>query len=129
MREVNVEQLKSGDLITVVWSDAWEDRGKLPIKPEDYDYLWVEFGVIYLYTQGRIKKHLILAYNKPPGDIREWTYTAIPTDLVVQVYLLAPKYLEKVLPGVLQKLLRKVKVRVPKRLNPLKHLTGSVKIK
>ena len=128
MKEVKLEELKSGDLVTVVWSDAWEDRGKLPVKPEDYDQLWVEFGVIYLYTQGRVRKHLILAYNKPPGDVREWSYTAIPTDLIVQVFLLESKYLEIVLPGVLKKLLREVKVTVPKKLNPHKYLTGSVKI-
>lgn len=128
MREVKVEKLRPGDLVTVIWADAWESKGELPIKPEDYDAIWVEFGVIYLYTQGRMKKHLVLAYSKAPGDIRDWNITAIPIDLVIKIYRLSPRHLQKVLPGILKKLQQAVKVAVPRRLNPAKYFGGCVKI-
>lgn len=114
MREVNLSDLKPGDLVGLDWSDAWSDRG-VPLRQKDYDMIWHEVG-IFLYFAGRRTKHIILAYNKAPGSIEEWTITAIPTSLVKRVFLVERKYIQQVLPGVLRKLKKKVRFKVPQKL-------------
>jgi len=113
MREVTLEDLKPGDLVGLDWADAWQDRG-ISLREEDYDMLWHEVGV-FLYFAGRKTKHLVLAYNKAPGSVEEWTITAIPVSLVKRVLLIERSYIQQVLPGVLEKLLRKVRFKVPRK--------------
>jgi hypothetical protein len=34
-----------------------------------------------------VKPHLVCGYAKPPGEALEWKFTSIPTNLVLDVYL------------------------------------------
>lgn len=115
MKEIRLEDLQGGDLIGLDWADAWQNRG-VPIRQIEYDMLWHEVG-IFLYFAGIRTKHVVLAYNKAPGFIEEWTITAIPCSIVLRVLLIERGYLQQVLPGVLEKLRRKVKFTVPKKSN------------
>jgi hypothetical protein len=114
MEEVKIEDLKPGDLIGISWSDAWE-ADRVPLSEKAYDVIWHEWGV-FLFTRGRRQKHLVMAYAKKPGDITDWNFTAIPTNLVARIVLVQPKFLQKFLPGILEKLLKKAKVTYPRRL-------------
>lgn len=115
MKEIRLEELQGGDLIGLDWADAWQNRG-VPVKQEDYDMPWHEVGM-FLYFAGSRTKHVVLAYNKAPGNIEEWTITAIPCSLVLRILLIERGYLQQVMPGVLEKLRRKVKFTVPKKSN------------
>ncbi len=123
MREVGIGSLKPGDLIGLDWADAWQD-GRVPLEVEEYDFIWHEVG-IFLYFAGSKTKHLVLAYNKAPGTIEEWTVTAIPVSLVKRVLLIERGYAEKVLPGLLRKLGKKVRFKIPKRM---RHNPDCVKV-
>ena len=113
MREVATESLKPGDLVGLDWADAWKD-GKVPLEVEEYDLIWHEVG-IFLYFAGTHTKHLILAYSKAPGEVEEWTVTAIPVSLIKRVLLIERGYAEKALPGILEKLRNKVRFNIPTR--------------
>ncbi|HEX69298.1 MAG TPA: hypothetical protein ENG10_03270 [Candidatus Bathyarchaeota archaeon] len=119
MEKVKIEDLKPGDLIYIAWSDAWE-ADKIPLSNKDYDAVWHEWGV-FLFIRGRRKRHLIMAYNKKPGDITQWDFTAIPTDLILEVQRIQPHFLQKILPGLIEKLLSKANSTVPKRLSQNKN--------
>ena len=119
MEKVKIEDLKPGDLIYIAWSDAWE-ADKIPLSNKDYDAVWHEWGV-FLFIRGRRKRHLIMAYNKKPGDITQWDFTAIPTDLILEVQRIQPHFLQKILPSLIEKLLSKANSTVPKRLSQNKN--------
>ena len=114
MENVKIEDLRPGDLIYIAWSDAWE-ADKIPLNNRDYDAVWHEWGV-FLFIRGRKKRHLVMAYNKKPGDITQWDFTAIPTDLILKVKRIQPRFLQTILPGLIEKLLSKANSTVPKRL-------------
>lgn len=114
MEEAKLEDLKPGDLIGISWSDAWE-ADRIPLSEKAYDVIWHEWGV-FLFTHGRRRKHLVMAFSKKPGDITNWNFTAIPIQLILRAVLVEPKFLQKFLPGTLEKLLRKAKVTYPRRL-------------
>jgi hypothetical protein len=113
MRKVKLEDLKPGDLIAISWSDAWE-ADKVPLSEKSYDVVWHEWGV-FLFTRGKHRKHLVMAFSKKPGDITDWNFTAIPTKLILRAVLVEPRFLQKFLPDILEKLLRKAKVSCPRR--------------
>lgn len=113
MKKVKLEDLKPGDLIGISWSDAWE-ADKVPLSEKAYDVIWHEWGV-FLFTRGRHRKHLVMAYAKKPGDITAWNFTAIPANLVTRFVLVQPKFLQEFLPGTLEKLLRKARITYPRR--------------
>ena len=123
MKEIRLGDLQGGDLIGLDWADAWQNRG-VPMRQEEYDMLWHEVGV-FLYFAGSRTKHVVLAYNKAPGNIDEWTITAIPCSLVQRVLLIERSYIQQVLPGILEKLLRRVRFTIPKKSN---HSPTSVKV-
>ena len=101
-------------MIGISWSDAWE-ADKVPLSEKAYDVVWHEWGV-FLFARGRRQKHLVMAFSKKPGDITDWNFTAIPINLILRAVLVEPKFLQKFLPGILEKLLRKAKVTYPRRL-------------
>jgi len=114
LKKVGIEDLEPGDLIYIAWSDAWE-ANQIPLKDKDYDAIWHEWGV-FLFIRGRKKRHLVMAYNKKPGDVTQWDFTAIPTDLILEVRRIQPRFLQTILPGLIEKLLSKANSTVPKRL-------------
>jgi len=115
LKEVKVEDLKPGDLIYIVWSDAWESN-RVPLINAEYDAVWHEWGV-FLFVKGRKKKHLVMAYNKKPGEITEWDITAIPIDLILKVVLVQPEFIQKILPRLIERLLSRANSTIPKKLD------------
>jgi len=73
-------------------------------------------GGVFLFIRGRKKRHLVMAYNRKPGDITQWDFTAIPTDLILKVKRIQPRFLQTILLGLIEKLLSKANSTVPKRL-------------
>jgi len=113
MQQTKVENLKPGDLIYVAWSDAWE-ADKVPLKNGEYDVVWHEWGC-FLFVRGKLRKHLVMAYNKKPGDVTKWNFTAIPVDLILKVVLVQRGFLQKILPGLVKQLLKRADLSAPKR--------------
>jgi len=114
LEKVSIEDLQPGDLIYIAWSDAWE-ANRIPLKDREYDAIWHEWGV-FIFIRGKRKKHLVMAYNKKPGDITQWDFTAIPIDLILEIRRIQPRFLQTILPGLIERLLSKANSTVPKRL-------------
>ena len=125
MREVGLEMLRPGDLIVIYWSDAWSGEN-LPRRNAEYDMVWVEWGA-FLYYRGKIKKHLVMAYNKQPGNLERWSFTAIPCDLIIKVYLVERGFIQKILPGTLERLHQVAHMTMPKRLPEPPNLPAEVR--
>lgn len=113
MRQVRVEDLRPGDLIYVAWSDAWE-ADRVPLKEREYDVVWHEWGC-FLFVRGQLRRHLVMAYNKKPGDVTKWNFTAIPVDLILRVVLVQRSFLQRILPGLVERLLKRADLSAPKR--------------
>jgi len=114
VRKVSLNELKPGDLIAIKWSDAWAAE-EIPRNEKDYDIIWVEWGA-FLFIRGKIKRHLVMAYNKKPGDIMQWSFTAIPVELILEIHLIQRGFLQKILPGFVERLIRAAHATMPKRL-------------
>jgi len=105
MKEVNLKDLKKGDLILILWYDASELRAKLEQHQEPEAAVW-EWG-IFLGVRGRKRPHLLLGKDFVKGW-DEWGAARIPLPLIEKVYLLISGCYQKVFKtGVL----RKIKLR------------------
>ena len=115
MREVTLEQVHVGDLIFLSWNDASMDVGKLP--DDDSVAALMRTVGIFLGVRGRKHKHLLLGRSKVPIP-QFWEADRIPVQLIDQIFLLIPKFLQKVLPDTTLEL-KKIKLHVAKHNWPL----------
>ena len=94
---VKLESLQVGDIVVYRWVDAFEFTGEIPLrKGKLQEAVWLETG-IFLFLSKNNKQHFVCGYAKPPGDFLEWKFTAVPTDLLVDVYLVNRGLVKKLL--------------------------------
>ncbi|MDH5440570.1 MAG: hypothetical protein OEZ48_01335 [Candidatus Bathyarchaeota archaeon] len=105
MKQVNMEDLRKGDLILVRWFDASELRAKLNQHEQPEVAVW-EWG-IFLGLRGRKRKHLLLGKDLVQGW-DEWGAARIPAALIDTIILLDPQSFQKTFKT---GTLRKIKLR------------------
>ena len=59
-REVGLGELRVGDLVSVLWSDASEATRPLPAEDKGFDTLITSFGV-FLGVKGFRTRHVVVA--------------------------------------------------------------------
>ena len=115
LREVTLEELHVGDLIFVSWNDASMDVGKLP--DDDSVAALMRTVGVFLGVRGRKRRHLLLGRSKVPIP-QFWEADRIPVQLIDQIILLFPGFLQKVMPDATLEL-KKIKLHVAKHNWPL----------
>lgn len=107
---VGVEDLRVGDLVSVLWADASEATRPLPASQKCFDTHITSFGV-FLGVKGFRTKHAVIAKEVIEPD-RTFHYNVLPMAMIQRIVL----YGRDVLPsGMLGHLRRKVTATPLKR--------------
>lgn len=100
-KEVNVENLASGDYIQVLWLDASESTRKLPRRQMDYDTPILSAGW-FIGLKGRKTKHAVIAKEIIVYE-NQFHYNVIPVGMINKIWLVLQGDLETNLKTHLQK--------------------------
>ena len=95
VREVSLEDLKFGDLISVFWCDASELAGELPKDEIHYEQV-IETVGYFLGLKGVRKKHIIIGMERLPYP--EWHITSIPVGMELRIILWVRGAFQKLYP-------------------------------
>lgn len=115
-KEVNLKDLKVGDLIRVHWLDASEDTRPLHKNPKAFDVPIRSYG-IFLGVKGYRTKHVIIAKEVIEYD-KTFHYNCIPVGMIEQIVLINKGELPK---NLLTHLTRKVTRTSIKRFRKWKY--------
>lgn len=112
--EVEVEDLKFGDLVSIFWHDASEMKGPLPEEDEHYEQV-IETVGYFLGLKGVWKKHIIIGMERLPYP--EWHITNVPVGMELRIILWVRGAFQKAYPTTWKRMRRVVR-RLPLESSP-----------
>ncbi len=114
MKEVEINDLRKGDLIIVRWNDASEVRSSLHDDHEEPEIYVKDLG-IFLGVSGTRRKHILIGKDVIE-TVNDWGAARIPLELVESITLVLER--DKMVTSIreIQALARKVRIRKYERV-------------